>query len=115
MPVLFQLHWLPVQVRARFKVLVLTFKALNGLGPGYLKERLLPYVPAQTLRSSSEVLLREPLPKEVGQVATRRRAFSAVAPRLWNELPKEVHLAPTLYSFRRQVKTFLFSQHFNSL
>ncbi|XP_062992110.1 uncharacterized protein LOC134404983, partial [Elgaria multicarinata webbii] len=105
-PVLLQLHWLPVQVRARFKVLVLTFKALNGLGPGYLKERLLPYVPTRTLRSSTGGLLHEPLPKEVRQVATRRRAFSAVAPRLWNELPREVRLAPTLYCFRRQLKTF---------
>ena len=87
-------------------MLVLTFKALNGLGPGYLKERLLPYVPAHTLRSSSGILLHEPLPKEVRQVATRRRAFSAVAPRLGNELPKELRLAPTLDSFRCQVKTF---------
>ena len=60
MPVLFQLHWLPVW--AQIKVLVLTFRALNGLGPGYVKERLLPYVPAWTLRSSSGALLREPLP-----------------------------------------------------
>ncbi|KAF7237751.1 Insulin-like growth factor 2 mRNA-binding protein 3, partial [Varanus komodoensis] len=39
-PVLRQLHWLPIEVRAQFKVLVMTYKALNGLGPGYLKERL---------------------------------------------------------------------------
>ncbi|KAF7249528.1 Serine protease inhibitor Kazal-type 6 [Varanus komodoensis] len=37
-PVLRQLHWLPIEVRAQFKVLVMTYKALNGLGPGYLKE-----------------------------------------------------------------------------
>ncbi|KAF7251301.1 hypothetical protein EYD10_03390, partial [Varanus komodoensis] len=39
-PVLYQLHWLPVGVQAQFNMLVLTYKALNGLGPGYLKERL---------------------------------------------------------------------------
>ncbi|KAF7246017.1 putative RNA-directed DNA polymerase from transposon BS [Varanus komodoensis] len=39
-PVLRQLHWLPIEVRAQFKVLVMTYKALNGMGPGYLKERL---------------------------------------------------------------------------
>ncbi|KAF7247841.1 CUB and sushi domain-containing protein 1, partial [Varanus komodoensis] len=44
-PVLRQLHWLPIEVRAQFKVLVMTYKALNGLGPGYLKERLHPYLP----------------------------------------------------------------------
>ena len=81
-----------------------------------MEEHLLPYVPARTLMSSSGVLLCEPLPKEVRQVAARRsRAFSGVAPpQLWNELPWEVRLAPTLYSFRRQSMTFLFSQHFNS-
>ena len=72
-----------------------------------MKERLLPYVPARTLRSSSGVLPFEPLPKKVRQVAARRRAFSAVAPGLWNEHPKEVRLAPTLYSFRKQAKTFI--------
>ncbi|KAF7239230.1 RNA-directed DNA polymerase from mobile element jockey [Varanus komodoensis] len=44
-PVLRQLHWLPIEVRAQFKVLVITHKALNGLGPGYLKERLRLEVP----------------------------------------------------------------------
>ena len=40
--VLKNLHWLPVVARAQFKVLTLTYKALNGLGPGYLKDPLLP-------------------------------------------------------------------------
>ncbi|KAF7240922.1 Craniofacial development protein 2 [Varanus komodoensis] len=40
-PVLHQLHWLPIEARAQFKVLIMTYKALNGLGPGYLNERLL--------------------------------------------------------------------------
>ncbi|KAF7239998.1 Pro-neuregulin-1, membrane-bound isoform [Varanus komodoensis] len=37
-PILYQLHRLPVEVQAQFRVLVLTYKALNSLGPGYLKE-----------------------------------------------------------------------------
>ncbi|KAF7246701.1 hypothetical protein EYD10_07390 [Varanus komodoensis] len=80
-PVLRQLHWLPIEVRAQFKVLVMTYKALNGLGPGYLKERLHPYVPSRPLRSAGEALLREPSMEEVRRVVTRRRAFSAVAPK----------------------------------
>ncbi|KAF7243767.1 Serine/threonine-protein phosphatase 6 regulatory ankyrin repeat subunit B [Varanus komodoensis] len=68
-PVLRQLHWLPIEVRAQFKVLVMTYKALNGLGPGYLKERLHPYMPGRPLRSAGEALLREPSVKEI------RRAF----------------------------------------
>ncbi|KAF7248278.1 putative sodium-coupled neutral amino acid transporter 11 [Varanus komodoensis] len=93
-PVLRQLHWLPIEVRAQFKVLVMTYKALNGLGPGYLKERLHPYMSARPLRSVGEALLREPSMEEIRRVVTRRRAFSAVAPKLWNVLPREVRLAP---------------------
>ncbi|KAF7238224.1 Protein kinase C alpha type, partial [Varanus komodoensis] len=64
-PVLRQLHWLPIEVRAQFKVLIMTYKALNGLGPGYLKECLRPYTPACPLRSAGEALLQEPSVKEI--------------------------------------------------
>ncbi|KAF7244472.1 VWFA and cache domain-containing protein 1 [Varanus komodoensis] len=102
-PVLRQLHWLPIEARAQFKVLIMAYKALNGLGPGYLNERLRPYMPDRPLRSAGESLLREPSMKEIRRVSTRRRAFSAVAPNLWNSLPKEVRLAPSLLVFRRQL------------
>ncbi|KAF7254272.1 putative RNA-directed DNA polymerase from transposon BS, partial [Varanus komodoensis] len=102
-PVLHQLHWLPIEARAQFKVLIMTYKVLNGLGPGYLNECLRPYMPDRPLRSAGESLLREPSMKEIRRVNTRRRVFSAVAPNLWNSLPKEVRLAPSLLVFRRQL------------
>ena len=37
-PLLQQLHWLLTHFQAKFKVLVLTYKALNGLDPSYLKD-----------------------------------------------------------------------------
>ena len=37
-PVLYELHWLPVQERIVFKILLMTFKCLNGLAPSYLSE-----------------------------------------------------------------------------
>ena len=39
-PVLNSLHWLPVKYRIEYKILLLTFKALIGDGPFYLKELL---------------------------------------------------------------------------
>ncbi|XP_053142271.1 uncharacterized protein LOC128340742 [Hemicordylus capensis] len=104
MPMLNQLHWLPIHFWTQFKVLVLTFKALKALDA--------PYVPTHTLRSSSEALLQVSLPNEMRRVAIRERAFSVVAPCLYNSLPSEVCLAPSLCSFRHQVKTFLFTQAF---
>ena len=38
-PILISLHWLPVEQRIIFKVLLLAFKALNEKGPTYLKDR----------------------------------------------------------------------------
>ena len=50
-PVLVDLHWLPVEQRIEFKILLLTYKALNGLAPAYLRELLDPYTPVRTLLS----------------------------------------------------------------
>ena len=35
-PLLYNLHWLPVEFRIDFKILLLTYKAINGLAPFYL-------------------------------------------------------------------------------
>ena len=41
-PVLESLHWLPVKSRILFKLLLLTYTCLNGLGPGYLSCLVMP-------------------------------------------------------------------------
>jgi len=43
------------------------------------------------------------------------RAFSAVAPRLWNDLPPHVKLSPTLQTVKSRLKTHLFSLTFESV
>ena len=35
-PVLYSLHWLPVQFRTDFKILIITFKAIYGPAPEYI-------------------------------------------------------------------------------
>lgn len=40
--------------------------------------------------------------------AIRERAFSAVAPPLWNTLPREIHLVPVLSYFWHRAKVCLF-------
>jgi len=57
-PVLQQLHWLPISQRITYKVLLLTYKALNGQAPGYITELLEPFVPTRNLRSSFKNLLK---------------------------------------------------------
>ena len=52
-PVLINLHWLRVQQRIIFKLLLNTYKALKGLAPDYLSTLLTVYKPARSLRSSA--------------------------------------------------------------
>ena len=44
-PVLASLHWLPVQFRVEFNILLLTYKALNDRAPSYLKDLIVRYFP----------------------------------------------------------------------
>ena len=54
-PVLESLRWIPVSFR--IKILLLVFKALNGLITEYFSELPLYYEPVTTLRSSGQVFL----------------------------------------------------------
>lgn len=108
-PSLIELHWLPVEQRVKFKVLLLCFKSMNNHGPAYLKELITPYVPSRCLRSSSSNILVVPKSKTV---AYGDRAFSVAAPGLWNKLPTHFRTCDTVNSFKRQLKTFLFKEAF---
>ena len=102
---LVHLHWLPVEKRCIFKLLLLVYKSLHGQGPEYLAELLDPYVPQRTLRSSSEDKLCIP---KCHYEDTRRRAFSIRGPVEWNKLPQEIKSCSTVSSFKSQLKTYLF-------
>ncbi len=56
-PVHYYLHWLPVQYRIEYKILLLTFKALHNSASPYLSDLLHIYTQKRTLRSSSSVSL----------------------------------------------------------
>ena len=107
-PVLMNLHWLPVEQRIQYKLLIQVYKALNGLAPEYITELLQAYVPTRTLRSAGAHLLLEP------KTTTRwgARAFSKAAPVLWNTLPTTLRTAASLASFNIGLKTYLFKAAF---
>ena len=53
-----ELHWLPINERVIFKVLLLIFKGVNNLIPVYLSDFLIKYVSGrENLRSGNEHLL----------------------------------------------------------
>ena len=56
-PILKELNWIPMQQRIIFKILLITYKALNDLAPIYISNLLNKYVPLTQLRSSSQYLI----------------------------------------------------------
>ncbi len=104
-PVLRSLHWLPVTFRIDFKVLLLVYKSLNGLGPKHIADMLTEYKPNRALRSerSSQLYIPRVHTKQV------ESAFSYYASRSWNQLPEEIRCAKTLATFKSRLKTHLFS------
>ena len=53
-PVLCELHWLPIQYRIIFKILLLVSKSLNGTSPSYLAQKLHYRTHTRSLRSVSK-------------------------------------------------------------
>ena len=83
-PILKELHWLPVSEPIKFKILLLTFKALHQQSPTYIQDLLTCYQPSRSLRSSSSLHLN---PINFNLKSYGSRAFAVSAPELWNSLP----------------------------
>jgi len=104
-PLLIELHWLPVEQRIIFKILLFTFKVAKGLAPSYLSELLEAHVPVRMLRSSTQLLLLEP---KFNLKSYGSRACSVCAPRLWNSLSLEIRKCDSIDTFKKKLKTHLF-------
>ena len=103
-PMLKDLHWLPVESRVQFKILLLVYRCLNGCAPEYISILLNCKESRRELRSSQQVLLDIPRSKH----RWGDQAFSTAAPRLWNKLPLKIRQSPSLDSFKSQLKMHLF-------
>ena len=112
-PVLYSLHWLPVEQRITFKLLLHVFKAVKHTGPAYLQELISPKPQIRPLRSDSEPNL---LVVPFTNLATMGdRAFSRLGPLLWNELPGSIRALESISTFKSSLKTHLFRDAFSHL
>ena len=107
-PILRELHWLPVESRIHFKIMVLVHRAVNDTGPVHLQELVNMYRPGRSLHSQSDMLLTRP--------RTRSRAgdptFVSAAADLWNTLPLNLRLIEDIGSFRTALKAHYFTKHY---
>ena len=107
-PLLRSLHWLPINQRIVYKVLVIVFKWLHNKAPQYLQDLITLYKPSRTLRSSdSKMLLVTTKSRTVGY---GNRAFYFKAPSLWNKLPEKLRCEKSFIKFKNLLKTHLFRE-----
>jgi hypothetical protein len=110
------LHWLPVEFRVKFKLLVMTYKAFHTKQPPYLSSCIKQYSCNRPTRRSdpNKKFLHTPVfnSKFHKSKVHFNRSFEHAAPSLWNALPTTVRFAPTLGSFRSRLKGYLFSLAF---
>ena len=95
------LHWLPIDKKSEYKLLLYTYKALNDLAPGYRCELVVPYVPRIVLRLAELNLLTVPSGKY------GPRSFLRASANLWKG-------CLAWESFKINLKTFLFREWFPS-
>ena len=114
-PYMIELHWLPVKARIEFKICLLVFKALKFSQPKYILDLISrpDPEPSVALRSSDDPFrLHEP--RAVRERVFAERSFVYTAPRLYNRLPAVIKQQNTLQGFKTHLKTFLFTQAYDT-
>ena len=92
-PILKELHWLPVHYRIQYKILLLTYKAMNNNAPAYISDLIHHKASSRVLRSNDKSLLYVP---RSNRKTYSDRAFSRTAPITWNSVPLEIRQSPSL-------------------
>lgn len=133
----YRLHWLPVQQRIDFQILLMVFDCLTGSAPLYPQETINLHVPGHTgIRSSARILTvdvckassrrlsRRAMPREgrrgvyVRPFATKgkllMRSFTNYAPHTWNRLPALILSTINHPVFKKLIKNHLLSLAFPS-
>ena len=111
-PALIELHWLPVKLRIKFKIILIVFKALRGRAPAYISDFIKQSSNKKyRLRSSASTVLSVP---RHAHNTFGGRSFAVCGPKLWNELPSSFHSIKDLNVFKQQLKTHLFNEFVNN-
>ena len=112
--VLRKLHWLPIQFHLEFKLATLVYKFIHTGFPKYFASHLSTYCTTYNTRRSQSVANFLYVPKFQPKIhkSTKQFGFSFAydAPNVWNSLPEDIHASPTIASFRKKLKTYLYTK-----
>ena len=111
-PIHKDLHWLPIQERINYKIIVTVYKCIHRLAPNYLSSIL-------TTRTRDNRLCQKQVCHELKTHSCAKvvgkQAFGTRAPELWNKLSLNIRTIPTLQSFKQTLKTHLFQSAYRLL
>ena len=100
------LHWLPVEKRIVFKILVIIYKCYIKKAPVLLSSILVRKFP-DSVEDDEDFNCDFHEGLFYPNLSYGRRAFCFYAPRLWNILPMYLRQAPNINVFKKMLKTFL--------
>ena len=107
-PIVCTLHWLPVEFRIHFKIIIITFKVIHGQAPVYLQDLISKREEERyNLRSCAMGIMLQ-TPRTLTKNTLGDRAFLAAAPKLWNELPSQIRSEPNFNRFKGLLTTHFF-------
>ena len=116
--VLIDLHWLRIEERIVYKLLILTFKAfIDRTAPLYLCELIEQQKGSTNTRTRLAIdafLLKLPPPSRNCSDTFFDRSFTYGAPYEWNKLDERVRRLSNFNLFKSEIKTVLFLCYFNS-
>ena len=93
-----------------YKLCLLVFKCLNGIGPEYLVDLLHTSSSSRTTRLSCDKTRLQCVNTRLCTMGDR--AFSAIAPKMWNDLDVCIREAETVNLFKSKLKTHFFKKAF---
>ena len=108
-PVLQKLYWLPVEHHIIFRVLLLTFKCLNGIVPSYLSDLIRRYIRRRNLTPANGHRLFDVKYNLRNYVF---RSFSVASPQLWNDMPQGIRSCDSLNDFKKKLKFIFLGKRF---
>ena len=111
-PVLKDLHWLKIEKRIQYKMILQVHKCLKMESPSYLSSKL------STMSSLPErKRLRSSNTMNIARVKTNtilgNRRFEVAAPILWNNLPIHLKSITSTTTFSKCLKTHLMIKSYN--
>ena len=113
-PMLKKLHWLPTEQRMVFKTATLVYRFLHTGFSRYFATYFSSYtISYRTRRSQSGgnfLVIPKFDPSFHKSIKQFGYSFAFDAHTVWNAIPDEIRASPSLVSFRKQLKTYLYTK-----